>query len=83
MRAVVWFITQFSFEVCKAKGLDPWSLDACGRWGEMALGRKTYLSGTYVYQAQWAGGAKARGQTSVQPGDDDTGPPVVVWIRQR
>jgi hypothetical protein len=82
-RAVVWFITQFSFEVCKAKGLDPWNLDACGRWGEMALGRKTYLSGTYVYQAQWAGGARTRGQTSVQPGDDDTGPPVVVWIRQR
>ncbi|WP_309606227.1 hypothetical protein [Phenylobacterium sp.] len=82
-RATVWLITQFSFDVCKAKGLDPWDRGACGRWGEVALDRKTYLSGSYVYQAQWAGGVKTRGQTSVTPSLDDTGPAQVVWIRQR
>ena len=82
-RATVWLITQFSFDVCKAKGLDPWDRGACGRWGEVALGRKTYLSGAYVYQAHWAGGVKTRGQTAVTPSLDDTGPPQVVWIRQR
>lgn len=82
-RATVWLITQFSFEVCKAKGLDPWDRGACGRWGEVALERKTYLSGAYVYQAQWGGGVKTRGQTSVTPSLDEAGPAQVVWIRQR
>ena len=82
-RATVWLITQFSFEVCKAKGLDPWDRGACGRWGEVALERKTYLSGSYVYQAQWGGGVKTRGQTSVTPSLDEAGPAQVVWIRQR
>ena len=82
-RATVWLITQFSFDVCKAKGLDPWDRGACGRWGEVALERKTYLSGSYVYQAQWVGGVKTRGQTSVTPSLDEGGPAQVVWIRQR
>ncbi|HYJ83244.1 MAG TPA: hypothetical protein VEW26_10430 [Allosphingosinicella sp.] len=74
-----WVVNRFGFEVCKAKGLDPWDRDRCKRWDEVDPDRPMALAGTYVYQARWRNGAVGRGTKRLEPGDGETA--AVVTIR--
>jgi hypothetical protein len=56
----VWLTTKFSFDLCRARKLDPWNVEAC-RWTELSPEKESYLSGRYVYLAQWPGGGQRRG----------------------
>lgn len=55
----LWMTTKFSFDLCKARKVDPWNTEAC-RWTEISPSEPVFLSGRYVYQAKWPGGAQRR-----------------------
>lgn len=76
----VWMITQFAFDVCRVRRRDPWSLATC-RWAEVRPERPAYLSGNYVYQAKWPGGAAGRGKVNLDGSFDEDGEPDTVAVR--
>ena len=77
----VWLATKFAFDVCRARRLDPWDRQAC-RWKEVDPENEAYLSGTYVYQAEWPGGAKGRGTRTLDgKGVNDDEKPTIVTVR--
>lgn len=56
----LWITTKFSFDLCRARKLDPWNTGAC-RWTELSPTEPAYLSGRYVYQARWRNGKRQSG----------------------
>lgn len=68
--ARIWLISKFAFDVCRIKGVDPWSPARCERWTEVEPNKVTQLSGRYVYTARWADGRESRGSREIQPGVD-------------
>ena len=78
----VWLTTKFSFDLCRAKRLDQWDLKSC-RWTELAPDDVEYLSGRYVYQAQWGGGQSKRGIRMFDGGGDGSGETATVTISGR
>jgi hypothetical protein len=75
----LWVTTKFSFDLCRARKLDPWNTEAC-RWTELSPTEPAYLAGRYVYQAQWRDGARRRGIRAFDgvPGPDSEEATVVV-----
>lgn len=77
----VWLATRFSFDVCRVRGRNPWSLDEC-RWTEMDPDRPAWLSGNYMVQARWPDGRASRGARRMEgpdgPIDIDAPLPVIV-----
>lgn len=74
----IWVITRFSFDVCRAKKLDPWNIEAC-RWAEMDPRQEAWLSGTYMVQGKWPNGASVRTNRRIVGDDPDES--ITVTIR--
>jgi hypothetical protein len=74
----IWITTRFTFDVCRAKRLDPWDLNTC-RWAEMDPDSEAWLSGTYMVQGKWPGGASVRTNRKITSEDPDQS--VTVTIR--
>lgn len=74
----IWLTTRFTFDVCRAKKLDPWDRNAC-RWAEMDPTREAFLSGTYMVQGKWPNGASVR--TNRQIVSDDPEQAITLTIR--
>jgi hypothetical protein len=74
----IWVTTRFTFDVCKARKLDPWDREAC-RWAEMAPDREAWLSGNYMVQGEWPDGATTRTSRRIETDDPDN--PGLVTIR--
>ena len=75
----VWLITKFAFDLCRARRMDAWDRIACDRWSEIGPDRPVQLSGNYVYQVEWPGGRRTRGNRRIDAtdADEDSPPPIV------
>ena len=80
----VWLITKFAFDLCNARRLNAWDRIACDRWSEVGADRPVQLSGSYVYQAEWPGGRRARGNRRIDPvaDEDDGDKPQIITVDQ-
>jgi hypothetical protein len=74
-RGQAFVIPAFFFAACRARGVDPYDRRSCTGWGEVLDGRQAYLSGDYVYAANWPGGRTRRGTVRIE---GETPPPVVL-----
>ncbi len=74
----IWIITRFAFDVCKARKLDAWDLNAC-RWAEVEPQREAWLSGTYMVQGKWPDGSSVRTNRRIEAEDPDN--PTTITIR--
>lgn len=66
-----WLITRFAFDLCQARKLDPWNMEACPRWAEADPEAPMMLSGAYKWQVRWPDGDTARGDRRVAPSMDE------------
>lgn len=76
-----WLITEFYFQLCRRRGLDPWNREDCSGWGETIPTEERYLAGRYRYQARWPDGARGSGMRLLNPFDHDVGEPVTLELR--
>lgn len=55
----LWIIPEFDALICKRRGIDPWSKRRCFGWFE--ADGEVYLSGRYLFTAQWPDGSVRKG----------------------
>ena len=65
--ASIYLISRFSFQVCRARDIDPWNREEC-RWNEFETGRSQRLNGRFVYQVVWNDGTERRGTRIIDDG---------------
>ena len=78
----IWLASKFSYNVCRVQGLDPWDRGRCQRWTEANQDQADFLSGRYVYQAEWPDGHVERGERTVAAASEDDEAQVIT-VRRR
>lgn len=61
----VMLVNAFAFKVCTRKTPNPWDRFAC-RWNEIESGKRTDLSGRFIYQVSWPDGTVRRGTREIE-----------------
>ncbi|MXO88246.1 hypothetical protein [Alteraurantiacibacter aestuarii] len=60
--ASLWIIPEFDSLICERRAIDPWNRDQCFGWYESTPSEEVYLSGRYLFVAEWPDGTVRRGR---------------------